>query len=412
MRTLSPKIFSLLLCVALIGTADCALAQDKNAGQPPEDNKEAYLLDAYGQMSADSAGAHADNFAVELQNKPEARGYVICYGPDGEGSGTARYIMRMFQDYLVNMRGIDGSRIQTIYGGRYKNQTEVRNELWIVPPGANPPELKHYKRKLKTFTGKFMEYEGWDGFPDGEYEGPPMGNVTIAAFADLLHQQPKSVAYIVAYNFRKTAPGTWRRVAKIEASDLEGYGIEKERIKIIFGGVIKGKEDENNQQAKVQLWILPEDAPPPVKEAKPEKTPKEAVEIGTYENYLLKYPDKERIVFAGFAEVLGADPRLSLYLIIRPAAPNDSPPIDDSAEPTVLPDESPDIDAAKLVEKWKAELLKSYGVNENRIIVITAAPREYDSGSIDVWVFPPGADLPDPNAQDEPTDNTEIPKEF
>ncbi len=182
----------------------------------------------------------------------------------------------------------------------------------------------------------------------------------------------------------------WRRVAKRNVSELQGYGIQADRIKIIYGGIVKGEEGEDVQQAKVQLWILPSDAPPPVKEAKAEINPKEAIQIGSYNGYTLKYSKDERRIFEGFADVLQANERLNVCLIVRPQIGNEGREL--------APDEPPDIDPSKLVEKWKSELMEKYKINESHITIIHAAADEVHEGTIEVWVVPPGVALPDPYA--------------
>ncbi|HEU0144159.1 MAG TPA: hypothetical protein VFQ47_05185 [Nitrososphaera sp.] len=365
------------------------LVVDYNAVLGQKVNQKARLFDSYGSITSEDAGARLDNFAVQLQNEPNMDGYVIGYGPEGEGSGTGNYLLRVTKDYLVNARGFEPQRIQTIYGGRYKNPSEVATELWIVTQGVDVPKPKNYKTKLETITGKFTEYKAWDGFADGA-DGPSLGNVTLAAFADILRQQPNAIAYIVAFNLRSATPGTWRRVAKRDANDLQGYGIQADRIKIIHGGSVKGDKNEDIQQARVQLWILPSDAPPPVKEAKSELTPKDAIQIGSYSDYTLKYSKDERWIFEGFADVLRANEQLNVCIIVRPQIR--------SEERYVTPDEPPDIDPLKLVEKWKSELMEKYRIKESRIIVIHAAADEVNKGTVEVWVVPLGVALPDPYA--------------
>ena len=151
----------------------------------------------------------------------------------------------------------------------------------------------------------------------------------------------------------------------------------------------------------MQLWILPRDAPPPVKEAETEGTPKKAVQIGTYNDYLLKYPKDERWVFNGFADVLRANEQLSVCLITRPRI---------NVLEEVLPDEPPDIDPLELVDRWKAELMEKAGIKEDRIIVIHATADESREGEVEVWIVPPGADLPDPYASGNEVLETESPK--
>lgn len=365
------------------------LLVNNHGGVAQEADQKARLVDTFGHINSEDAGARIDNFAARLQGEPDAEGYVICYGPDGEGSGTGRGVLRVIQDYLVNVRGIEPDRFRTVYGGRYKDPDWVATELWLVPPGADAPRVKRFRSKLESLHGKFTEYRGWDGFPDGA-DGPSLGNVTLAALADALREQPDSFAYVVAFRLRGSAPGTWRRIAKQEAADLHGYGIRAERVKIVYGGNAKGEKDDDPREALVQLWVLPADATPPVKETAPEPTPKEAVQIGSYDDYLLKYPENERRVFEGFADVLRADDRLSLCIIVRPRIGN--------AVQETATDEPPDIDPLEMVEKWQAELKEKLGIKESRIVEIKAAADEFNEGTVEVWVVPPGAPLPDPYA--------------
>jgi hypothetical protein len=320
----------------------------------------------------------------------------------GEGSGTGNFILRVISSYLVDSRGIDAGRVQMIYGGRYKDSSDVRVELWLSPVGALAPEPTRFESKLDAKKGKIEEYTGSD-ISSGVDEcgcGPPQGNVMLAAFADALRRQPNDVAYIVVFNILGSAPGTWRRVAKTEAGDLRDRGIEDDRIKIIFGGTTKEKDkddqDDESQLARVQLWILPGDSPPPFKEADPELTPKEAVQIGTYNDYVLKYPKDERRIFAGFVDVLRADEALSVCFIVRPNTPR---ALDPDVPP--LPDEPPDIDTMKLVETWKSELTEKLSIKSGRVIVIPATADETNEGTVEIWVFPAGAALPNPYARDD-----------
>src|SRR5882672_3591233 len=182
----------------------------------------ARLVDSYGEMIADYAGGHTDNFAMQLEKEPDMDGYMVCYGPEGHGSGTASFIIESQMNWFVQTRGVDRERITAVNAGRYKDPTQIYTELWLVPHGTALPEPKHYNRTLKEFTGKFIESKGWDGFPEGSGGGPELGSVSFAALADLLQQQHDAVAYIVAYSEKFSPPGTWRRIARRDAADLEG----------------------------------------------------------------------------------------------------------------------------------------------------------------------------------------------
>ncbi|MBA3768249.1 MAG: hypothetical protein H0W99_14980, partial [Acidobacteria bacterium] len=209
-------------------TASQAAAQDSNE----ELNPVARKFDEFGQIGGCDLGARLDNLAIQLQNEPTAVGYIICYGPESEGYGTGSSGLNIMMDYLVNSRGMDAERIKTIYGGRFKEWKEVATELWIAPHDAAPPEPLRYDTKVEPFTGKYEEFEAWDNL--SEYDGgtgPSFRSVNRASFADLLHQQAETRAYIVAYNTKGSVPGLWRRAAKDVASGLQNsYKIEAARI--------------------------------------------------------------------------------------------------------------------------------------------------------------------------------------
>jgi len=98
-------------------------------GLPPVSRK----FDEYGNIRFNDEKARLDNFAIQLQNEPTAQGYIIGYGScDAEGQTRANRA----KDYLVNTRGIDGSRLIVIDGGC---MPELKVELWIRPSGATEP---------------------------------------------------------------------------------------------------------------------------------------------------------------------------------------------------------------------------------------------------------------------------------
>jgi hypothetical protein len=90
-------------------------------------------FDEYGNIRFNDEKARLDNYAIQLQNEPSARGAIIGYGScDAEGMTRANRA----KDYLVNTRGIDAGRIDVIDGGC---MPELKVELWIVPAGATAP---------------------------------------------------------------------------------------------------------------------------------------------------------------------------------------------------------------------------------------------------------------------------------
>lgn len=102
---------------------------------PPSPRK----FDEFESIAFDDDKARLDAFTIELQNNPDAQGYIIMY------QGTDKTSMRLRKvdvlskrtlDYLVKARGIDPRRIViTNWGTRPK----TTYELWLIPPGAQPP---------------------------------------------------------------------------------------------------------------------------------------------------------------------------------------------------------------------------------------------------------------------------------
>jgi hypothetical protein len=84
----------------------------------------------------DDDKARLDNFAIELQNNPNAQGYIIVYQGIEKRAKNADKIVNRSSDYLVKSRGVDPKKVSGANGG-YRETTQM--ELWIIPPGANPP---------------------------------------------------------------------------------------------------------------------------------------------------------------------------------------------------------------------------------------------------------------------------------
>ncbi len=111
-------------------TASCS-------AQVGEINK-ARLFDTYNNIAFNDEKARLDNFAIELQNNPGANGLIIAYSGRKARAGEAQMRADRAKDYLVNTRGIDAGRIDTLDGGAREDLTV---ELWIVPTGADKPTV-------------------------------------------------------------------------------------------------------------------------------------------------------------------------------------------------------------------------------------------------------------------------------
>ena len=96
-------------------------------------------FDEFPSRSFDDDKARLDAFAIELQNNPDSQGYIILYqGTDRNSMRNRRVevLSKRTLDYLVKSRGIDPRRIQIVNWG---TRPETYYDLWIIPPGAQPP---------------------------------------------------------------------------------------------------------------------------------------------------------------------------------------------------------------------------------------------------------------------------------
>lgn len=106
---------------------------------PPPEPPKSFRFDRFIALSFDDDKARLDAFAIELQNNPDAQGYIILYQGSDRNSMRNKKVETLSKralDYLVKTRGIDPRRIAVTQGG-ITDQTMY--DLWIVPPGATPP---------------------------------------------------------------------------------------------------------------------------------------------------------------------------------------------------------------------------------------------------------------------------------
>jgi hypothetical protein len=97
------------------------------------------MVDYYPPIRLNDEKARLDNFAIQLQNDPNAKGYVVVFGAAKASSAEKQKRIKRAYDYLVNTRGISADRIITMEGG---TRDQTTTELWIVPLGADPPAIR------------------------------------------------------------------------------------------------------------------------------------------------------------------------------------------------------------------------------------------------------------------------------
>ena len=385
------------------------------SGQEHHESPAAIKFDQFRQLGHCDVTARLDNFAIQLQNQPSARGAIISYAPEGDGHGSGKRVLVMLTDYLVNSRGVAEDRIKTIYGGRNSDKHHSETELWIVPQGARLPKPEKRESDVETFQGLYYEGNGYDDFGvEIEPEmGPGIGNSVDASLADILHQQKNATAYIVVYSGEDLTPGAWRRVGQQDIDSFKEFNVEANRFKLIFGG--------QQKETRIQYWVLPDNAPPPVADAGSEKALATTIRVGDFQSYNLENEKNQKAVFSRLSEILTLDKTVRAYLVVRLNQPDPEEATTEEAQPVVtdqLPEagptepveeEKPPVDLTKLVEKWRADLASAHKIGPDRLIIVFTS--EPYSGYLSLWIVPKGAPLPNPNKEteeEEPADAVPI----
>ena len=344
-------------------------------------------FDEFGLIRHCDLTARLDNLAIFVQETPGSTAHIIFYGPPGGERAPLTFI----KDYFVNSRGLLEGRIKTIYGGRNSDLKLPKIELWLVPRDALPPEPKTYEEpKLETFKGMLDDGPAWDR-PEFEVEeemGPGIGTTTEASFADILNQQHNAVGYIVVYSGEDANPGAWRRIAQDQIDYLKKFNVDTARIKTIFGG--------HQKQTRRQLWILPKDAPPPVRDAGPELPPVKTVKLNDFYAGPLGDLKNEAKVFTRLKEILTAQKSVGAFVVVRLGSVEE-PPVDD--------DEPDPADLKKLVEKWRTRLANTHKIFADRFVVLFTTAPEFESSHLRIWIVPKGQPLPDPHEEVEYADD-------
>ncbi|HSL53559.1 MAG TPA: PEGA domain-containing protein [Pyrinomonadaceae bacterium] len=123
------------------GSSDPACTQSAQAVATVAPLKKTVLVarefDECVNCTFDDQKARLDNLAVELQNDPTTRAYIIAYGGRMSPVGQVEKLMTRAKDYIIKQRGIDASRLTVVNGG-YREEDSV--ELWVVPSGAAAPQ--------------------------------------------------------------------------------------------------------------------------------------------------------------------------------------------------------------------------------------------------------------------------------
>ena len=113
-------------------------------------------FDEFGDVNCEDEMARLDNFVLQLQNSPHAKGAIIYYGGKTfrgklprRGDAAAR--AARLKPYLVRRRGLPADRVIIINGGYAE---EWHAELWVVYAGMPTPDPARQFKPIKFRKGK------------------------------------------------------------------------------------------------------------------------------------------------------------------------------------------------------------------------------------------------------------------
>ena len=218
------------------------------------DASRARKFDEFDDIQASDLIARLDNLAVQLQNEPNAKAFLIVYRARRDLPGLSnRYAQRM-KGYLLHSRGLSPERIVTVDGGIALCLVQ---ELWIVPPGTAPqPRADVQLNAYHPLVYKFDEH--YFGRDVGLYYWQDSHEELLEAFALALQKNPKSTGYLVAYRDASRAGQRRAQTSLRTKRDIliKEYGIKPERIKTIAGGY--------RGSFTTELWISQEPGAIPI----------------------------------------------------------------------------------------------------------------------------------------------------
>jgi hypothetical protein len=93
-------------------------------------------FDSYLAIPWEDEQARLDNFAIQLQNYPQALGFILVFDKSDGCPGEARARAERAKRYVVEHRGVPWNRVIWRHEGYTK---DVYTKILIAPPGAYVP---------------------------------------------------------------------------------------------------------------------------------------------------------------------------------------------------------------------------------------------------------------------------------
>lgn len=128
-------------------------------------------IDEFGAINEGDLGARIDNLFIYLQNNPDSKGKIIIYkGLDilpGKYENQNQWLSTFIRNQ-ISFRGYDKSKIEIVETGYRDERT---TELWLIPKNADSPKPTELKPKPTLPKGKTYLFDNKHlVLPDMSYE--------------------------------------------------------------------------------------------------------------------------------------------------------------------------------------------------------------------------------------------------
>ncbi len=263
------RLLATLLLLGLWTAAIHARQQPPSQPAAQEQGVGAQPFDEFGDILVTDWLARLDNLAIELQNNPQATGYIVAYMAPNRSPGWPLRRAQWARGYLVTARGLDEGRVPVVNGG---HRDEHLYQFWVVGPGAQLPvapfdygaALAREKRAYLFDRYPFYDIDTDETGIESGYIGYLDEKGFYAPFAEALRQDPSARGSVIAYATRRQRRGSDRRLAaRVKLAVLKHHALGADRIVALGGGL--------RPERFVELWIVPPgaDLPKPTPSPRP-----------------------------------------------------------------------------------------------------------------------------------------------
>lgn len=257
------RIRKLLATLLLLCAPAAHHAQERSA--PPA----ARLIDSFGGIHLSDLKARLDNFAVELNNDPGARGLLVAYAARHKFPGWPARRNGFSVDYLVMTRALAPSRLAAVNGGL---REDAAFELWLVPPDAEDPVKPFDVALLMSGEKRPLPFDRFVVIERGEANVPEISEDPLpddadlyGYFAEVLRRDPSLRGCLVGYTSWRGARGAGRRIAsRAKLTIAKSYAVDVPRLVALDGG--------RRQYKMVELWLVPPGSQLPTPSPEPPPT--------------------------------------------------------------------------------------------------------------------------------------------